>query len=169
MSPIVSPSPAVPSTLMPLPCRSTSAGFPAVLDTVQLPCSRAAQKFRLASKLADTMGNRQTTVNLIMHFCLRGAARNRWTRDSGRDELVSDRNQRILPQLPSFQFSQTIHYHTGNWTESSLLCPRVDSGVTFGVVCHRVSSGRELLSVAPPLQSSEESALLAAILSHRYS
>src|SRR2546430_16301408 len=36
---IVSPSPAVPSALMPLPCRSTSAGLPAVLDTAQLPCS----------------------------------------------------------------------------------------------------------------------------------
>jgi hypothetical protein len=35
---IVSPSPAVPSTLIPLPCRSTSAGFPAALDTAQLPC-----------------------------------------------------------------------------------------------------------------------------------
>src|SRR5580693_1669634 len=31
--------PAVPSTLMPLPSRSTSAGLPVVLDTVQLPCS----------------------------------------------------------------------------------------------------------------------------------
>src|SRR5258708_39500348 len=104
-----------------------------------------------------------------MHCCLRGAARNRWTRDSGTDELGTDRNQRILLQLPSSQFSQTIHYHTGNWTDSSLLCPRVDSGVTFGVVCHRVSSERELLSAAPALQSTEQSALHAAILSHRYS
>src|SRR6266436_2657281 len=51
---------------------------------------------------------------LYMHCCLRGAARNRWTRDSGTDELGTDRNQRILPQLPSFQFSQTIHCHKGN-------------------------------------------------------
>src|SRR5580700_4649001 len=36
---IVSPSPAVPSTLMPLPSRSTSAGLPVVLDTAQLLCS----------------------------------------------------------------------------------------------------------------------------------
>jgi hypothetical protein len=36
--------------------------------------------------------------------------------------------------------------------------------MTFGVVCHRVSSGWELLSVAPALQSSEQSALHAAIL-----
>jgi len=35
--------------------------------------------------------------------------------------------------------------------------------VTFGVVRHRVSSGRELLTVAPALQSSEQSALHAAI------
>jgi hypothetical protein len=41
-----------------------------------------------------------------VHCCLRAAARNRWTRDSGRDELGTDRNQRILPQLPSSQFSQ---------------------------------------------------------------
>ena len=31
--------PAVPSTLMPLPSRSTSAGLPVVLDTALLPCS----------------------------------------------------------------------------------------------------------------------------------
>src|SRR5258708_18726267 len=36
---IVSPSPAVPSTFMPLPSRSTSAGPPVVLDTALLPCS----------------------------------------------------------------------------------------------------------------------------------
>src|SRR6267378_2484212 len=36
---IASPSPAVPSTLMPLPSRSTSAGPPVVLDTALLPCS----------------------------------------------------------------------------------------------------------------------------------
>ena len=35
--------------------------------------------------------------------------------------------------------------------------------MTFGVVRHRVSSGRELLTVAPALQSSEQSALHAAI------
>jgi hypothetical protein len=39
---IVSPSPAVPSTPMPLPSRSTSAGRPAALDTAQLPCSPLA-------------------------------------------------------------------------------------------------------------------------------
>jgi len=37
--PIVSPPPAVPSILMPLPSRSTSAGLPVVLDTALLPCS----------------------------------------------------------------------------------------------------------------------------------
>src|SRR5260370_6826848 len=104
-----------------------------------------------------------------MSCCPRGAVRSRWTRDSGTDELGTDGNQRILPQLPSSQFSQTIHCRTGNWTDSSLLCPRVDSGVTFGVVCHRVSSGLELLSVAPALQSSEQYGLHAAILSHRHS
>src|SRR5260221_12750176 len=36
---IVSPSPAVPSTFMPLPSCSTSAGPPVVLDTELLPCS----------------------------------------------------------------------------------------------------------------------------------
>src|SRR6266576_5326406 len=36
---IVSPPPAVPSILMPLPSRSTSAGLPVVLDTALLPCS----------------------------------------------------------------------------------------------------------------------------------
>src|SRR6266699_4088292 len=36
---IVSPPPAVPSTLMPLPSRSTSAGLPVVLDIALLPCS----------------------------------------------------------------------------------------------------------------------------------
>src|SRR5215471_21500788 len=36
---IVSPSPAVPSTFMPLPSRNTSAGRPVVLDTALLPCS----------------------------------------------------------------------------------------------------------------------------------
>src|SRR6266699_4587537 len=36
---IVSPSPAVPSTFMPLPSRNTSAGRPVVLDTPLLPCS----------------------------------------------------------------------------------------------------------------------------------
>src|SRR5262249_22226860 len=36
---IVSPSPAVPSTFMPLPSRNTSAGHPVVLDTALLPCS----------------------------------------------------------------------------------------------------------------------------------
>src|SRR5882762_1462885 len=36
---IVSSPPAVPSTLMPLPSRSTSAGLPVVLDTALLPCS----------------------------------------------------------------------------------------------------------------------------------
>src|SRR5260221_10931949 len=36
---IVSPWPAVPSTFMPLPFRSTSAGPPVVLDTALLPCS----------------------------------------------------------------------------------------------------------------------------------
>src|SRR5882762_9168477 len=36
---IVSPPPAVPSTLMPLPSCSTSAGLPVVLDTALLPCS----------------------------------------------------------------------------------------------------------------------------------
>src|SRR5258708_17900585 len=35
----VSPWPAVPSTFMPLPSRSTSAGRPVVLDTALLPCS----------------------------------------------------------------------------------------------------------------------------------
>src|SRR5215475_7867675 len=35
---IVSPSPAVPSTFMPLPSRSISAGRPVVLDTAPLPC-----------------------------------------------------------------------------------------------------------------------------------
>src|SRR6266436_1510906 len=36
---VVSPSPAVPSTFMPLPSRGTSAGRPVVLDTALLPCS----------------------------------------------------------------------------------------------------------------------------------
>src|SRR5215467_10889347 len=36
---IVSPSPAVPSTFMPLPSRNTSAGRPVVLDTALLPGS----------------------------------------------------------------------------------------------------------------------------------
>src|SRR6266550_5669651 len=36
---IVSPPPSVPSTLMPLPSRSTSAGLPVVLDIALLPCS----------------------------------------------------------------------------------------------------------------------------------
>src|SRR5258708_1732131 len=36
---VVSPWPAVPSTFMPLPSRSTSAGPPVVLDTSLLPCS----------------------------------------------------------------------------------------------------------------------------------
>src|SRR5215468_4010348 len=36
---IVSPSPAVPSTFMPLPSRNTSAGRPVVPDTALLPCS----------------------------------------------------------------------------------------------------------------------------------
>src|SRR5260370_32072049 len=36
---IVSPWPAVPSTFMPLPSRSTSAGPPVGLDTALLPCS----------------------------------------------------------------------------------------------------------------------------------
>src|SRR5437667_4755962 len=36
---IVSPPPAVPSILMPLPSRSTSAGLPVVLDIALLPCS----------------------------------------------------------------------------------------------------------------------------------
>src|SRR5260370_14530690 len=36
---IVSPWPAVPSTFMPLPSRSTSASPPIVLDTALLPCS----------------------------------------------------------------------------------------------------------------------------------
>ena len=43
-----------------------------------------------------------------------------------------------------------------------LLCPRVDSGVTFGVVCHRVSSFQvdgNYPVQAPALQSSEQSAL----------
>ena len=35
---IVSPSPAVPQTFMPLPSRNTSAGRPVVLDTALLPC-----------------------------------------------------------------------------------------------------------------------------------
>jgi hypothetical protein len=35
---IVSPPPALPSTLMPLPSRSTSADLPVVLDTAMLPC-----------------------------------------------------------------------------------------------------------------------------------
>jgi hypothetical protein len=35
---IASPSPAVPSTLMPPPYRSTSAGLPTALDTAHLPC-----------------------------------------------------------------------------------------------------------------------------------
>ena len=36
---IVSPSPAVPPTFMPLPSRNTSAGRPVVLDTALLQCS----------------------------------------------------------------------------------------------------------------------------------
>src|SRR5207244_8170894 len=36
---IVSPSPAVASTFMPLPLRNTSAGRPVVFDTALLPCS----------------------------------------------------------------------------------------------------------------------------------
>src|SRR5207248_9852940 len=36
---IVSPPPAGPSILMPLPSRSTSAGLPVVLDILLLPCS----------------------------------------------------------------------------------------------------------------------------------
>src|SRR5467141_539175 len=36
---VVSPWPAVPSTFMPLPSRSTSAGPPVILDTALLPCS----------------------------------------------------------------------------------------------------------------------------------
>src|SRR6267378_3193949 len=36
---MVSPPPSVPSTLMPLPSRSTSAGLPVVLDIALLPCS----------------------------------------------------------------------------------------------------------------------------------
>src|SRR6266480_2033682 len=36
---ILSPPASVPSTLMPLPSRSTSAGLPVVLDTALLPCS----------------------------------------------------------------------------------------------------------------------------------
>jgi hypothetical protein len=107
--------------------------------------------------------------NLYITICLRGAARNRWARDRGRDELGTDRNQRILPELPLL-YSRKPSTTTQEIERIPLcLCPRVDSGVTFGVVCHRVSSGRELLSVAPALQSSEQSALHAAILSHRYS
>src|SRR6266481_4204974 len=41
---IVSPPPAVPSILMPLPSRSTSAGLPVVLDTALLPCSPLGAK-----------------------------------------------------------------------------------------------------------------------------
>src|SRR5205823_10845894 len=40
-------------------------------------------------------------------------------RDSGRDELGTDSNQRILPQLSSSEFSRTIHYHTGPALQSS--------------------------------------------------
>ena|SRR5439155_5217026 len=48
--------------------------------------------------------------------------------------LVQIETNEFFPQLPSSEFSRTIHYHTG-----------------------------------PALQSSEQSALHAAILSHRYS
>jgi hypothetical protein len=70
--------------------------------------SCAAQKFRLASKLTDTIGKpaNQPFNTIYVHCCLRGAARNRWIGDSGRDEFGADRNQRVLPQLPSSQFSQ---------------------------------------------------------------
>ncbi len=122
----------------------------------------AAQKFRLASKSTDTMG-KPANQPLYVHCCLRGAARNRWTRDSGRDELGTDRNQRILPQLPSSQFSQN-HPLPHRKLNGFFFAQS-----TFGVVCHRVSSGRELPSAAPAMQSSEQSALHAAILSHRYS
>ena len=110
---------------------SNAKATPNRAQGIQLTC--AAQKFRLASKSTDTMDEpANQPFNLIcVHCCLRGAARNRWTGDSRRDELATYRNQRTLSQLPSSQFSQTIHYHTGNGTDSSLLCPRVDSGVTL--------------------------------------
>jgi hypothetical protein len=109
-------------------------GLPPILLNMSTFSDRtAAQKFRLASKSTDTMGEpANQPFNLIcVHCCLRGAARNRWTRDGGRDELGTDWNRPILSQLPSSEFSQTIHYHTGNGTDSSLLCPRAHSGVTL--------------------------------------
>jgi hypothetical protein len=42
---IVSPSPAAPSTLMPLPSRSTSAGRPAAPDIARLPLSSFSPPF----------------------------------------------------------------------------------------------------------------------------
>jgi dipeptidyl aminopeptidase/acylaminoacyl peptidase len=76
----------------------------------------ATQKLRVASKLTDTMGKpANQPFNIIyVHCCLRGAARNRWIGDSGRDEFGADRNQRSLPQLPSSQLLATLHYHTEN-------------------------------------------------------
>ena len=96
----------------------------------------AAQKFRLASKSTDTMG-KPANQPLYVHCCLRGAARNRWTRDSGRDELGTDRNQRILPQLPSSQFSQ-----------NHPLPHRKLNGFLFAMSTSRF--GRDVWSCVPP-------------------
>src|SRR6266566_1371532 len=77
--------------------------------------------------------------NLVyVHCCLRGAARNRWTRDRGRDELGTDTNQRILPQLPSSEFSQTIHY----------IAHRKLNGYLFAMSTRRFR--RDVWSCAPP-------------------
>ena len=78
-------------------------------------CAKIPLSFEVDRYNGQPANNRLNLyIYMYMRCCLRGAARNRWTQDNGRDELGTDRNQRILPQLPFSQFSQTIHYHTGN-------------------------------------------------------
>jgi hypothetical protein len=82
-----------------LPC---SAGD--WVQAVAISDNCAAQKFRIASRFDRYDGQiiRLTFMyaRLCMRCSLRGAGRNRWTRARGRDELGTDRNQRILPPTP---------------------------------------------------------------------
>jgi hypothetical protein len=78
---IVSPSPAVPPTPMPLPSRSISAGPPAALDTALLLCSfllPAAKETRSGCLCPDGCAPRGTTLRCVTAsehrcgFCRRG-------------------------------------------------------------------------------------------------
>src|ERR1700720_3975523 len=76
-------------------------------------------------------------ARLYMRCSLRGAARNRWTRARGRDELGTDRNQRILPPTPLVSI---LANHP--------LSHRKLNGYFFPTATSRV--GRDVWSYVPP-------------------